>query len=135
MNLVWIGLNISALSGLFPVYFSGFNGKNWSIKKWTLRQNPRAFCLCFFKIFLCLHTLFTCLLKKLTKFTWLFSLSVSRNYFLRKMNWKECKWQKQPSRGVFRKRCSENKQQIYRRTAMPKCNFYADGWWNHRCLK
>ena len=107
MNLVWIGLNISALSGLFPVYISGLNGKNWSIKKWTLSQNPRAFCLCFFKIFLCLHTLFTCLLKKLTKFTWLFSLSVSRNYFLRKMNWKECKLQKQPSWGVFRKRCSE----------------------------
>ena len=29
--------------------------------------------------------------------------------------------QKQPSRGVLRKRCSENMQQIYRRTSMPKC--------------
>ena len=29
--------------------------------------------------------------------------------------------QKQPSRGVFSKRCSENMQQIYRRTPMPKC--------------
>ena len=31
--------------------------------------------------------------------------------------------QKQPSRGVPRKRCSENMQQIYRRTTMPKCDF------------
>ena len=31
--------------------------------------------------------------------------------------------QKQPSRGIFRKRCSENMQQIYRRTPMPKCDF------------
>ena len=31
--------------------------------------------------------------------------------------------QKQPSRGVLRKRCSENMQQIYRRTPMPKCDF------------
>ena len=31
--------------------------------------------------------------------------------------------QKQPSRGVLRKWCSENLQQIYRRTSMPKCGF------------
>ena len=31
--------------------------------------------------------------------------------------------QKQPSRGVFIKRCSENMQQIYRRTPMLKCDF------------
>ena len=31
--------------------------------------------------------------------------------------------QKQPSRDVFRKRCSKNMQQIYRRTSMPKCDF------------
>ena len=31
--------------------------------------------------------------------------------------------QKQPSRVVDRKRCSENMQQIYRRTPMPKFNF------------
>ena len=31
--------------------------------------------------------------------------------------------QKEPSRGVLRKRCSENMQQIYRRTRMPKCDF------------
>ena len=30
--------------------------------------------------------------------------------------------QKQPSRGVLRKRCSENMQQIYRRTPMLKCD-------------
>ena len=33
------------------------------------------------------------------------------------------KRQKQPPRGVLRKRCSENMQQIYRRTPMPKCDF------------
>ena len=31
--------------------------------------------------------------------------------------------QKQPYRSILRKRCSENMQQIYRRTPMPKCNF------------
>ena len=31
--------------------------------------------------------------------------------------------QKQLSRGVFKKRCSENMRQIYRRTPMPKCDF------------
>ena len=31
--------------------------------------------------------------------------------------------QKQPPRGVLRKRCSENIQQIYKRTSMPKCDF------------
>ena len=33
------------------------------------------------------------------------------------------KIQKQPLRGVIRKKCSEDMQQIYRRTPMPKCNF------------
>ena len=31
--------------------------------------------------------------------------------------------QKQPFRGVLTKSSSENMQQIYRRTPMPKCNF------------
>ena len=31
--------------------------------------------------------------------------------------------QKQPTRGVLKKRCYENMQQIYRRTPMPKSNF------------
>ena len=31
--------------------------------------------------------------------------------------------QKQPSRGVLRKSCSKNLQQIYRRTTMPKYDF------------
>ena len=30
---------------------------------------------------------------------------------------------KQPTRVVLSKRCSENMQQIYRRTPMPKCDF------------
>ena len=34
--------------------------------------------------------------------------------------------QKQTSRGILRKRCSENMQQIYRRTTMPKCDFMMD---------
>ena len=32
-------------------------------------------------------------------------------------------FRKQPSRGVLRKRCSENMPQIYRRTPIPKCDF------------
>ena len=32
-------------------------------------------------------------------------------------------FQKQPSRGVLKKRCSENMQQIYIRTPMPNCDF------------
>ena len=31
--------------------------------------------------------------------------------------------QKQPPRGVPRKMCSENIQQMYRRTPIPKCDF------------
>ena len=31
--------------------------------------------------------------------------------------------QKQPPRGVLKKRCSENMQEIYRRTRMSKCDF------------
>ena len=31
--------------------------------------------------------------------------------------------QKQPSRGILTKRCSENMQQFCRRTPMPKCDF------------
>ena len=33
------------------------------------------------------------------------------------------KYLKQPFRGVLRKKCSDNMQQIYRRTPLPKCNF------------
>ena len=33
------------------------------------------------------------------------------------------KQQKQPPSGVPRKRCSENMQEMYRRTPMPKCDF------------
>ena len=42
--------------------------------------------------------------------------------------------QKQPSRYVLRKSCSENIQQIYRRTPMPKCDFNKFAkqlYWNH----
>ena len=35
------------------------------------------------------------------------------------------KLQNRPSRGVLRKKCSKNMQQIYKRTLMPKC-----GYWN-----
>ena len=40
--------------------------------------------------------------------------------------YKEWLFQKQPPRGVPRKRYSENMQQIYRRTPMPKCDFNKD---------
>ena len=42
-------------------------------------------------------------------------------------------WQKHPFKGVFGKRCSENAQQIYRRTPMPKgdfCNFIEIALWH-----
>ena len=42
--------------------------------------------------------------------------------------------QKLPSRGVLQKKCSENMQQIYRRTPMPKCSFNTAAvqlFWNH----
>ena len=32
-------------------------------------------------------------------------------------------YQKQSSKGVLRKRCSENMQQIYKRTPLPNCDF------------
>ena len=35
----------------------------------------------------------------------------------------DCNLQKQPYRGVLRKWCSENMQQIYRKTPVPKCDF------------
>ena len=44
------------------------------------------------------------------------------------------KTEKQPPRSVPRKRCSENMQQSYRRTPMPKCNFNKVAkqlYWNH----
>ena len=41
---------------------------------------------------------------------------------------------KQPYRGVLRKRCYENMQQIHSRTPMPKCDFNkvaSQLYWNH----
>ena len=35
----------------------------------------------------------------------------------------------QPPSGVLRKTCSENMQQIYRRTPMPKCDSQKKAWW------
>ena len=37
-------------------------------------------------------------------------------------NFWKCLSHKEPSSGVLRKMCSENMQQIYRRTPMPKCD-------------
>ena len=54
--------------------------------------------------------------------------STSEAVFRTSMN-SECKKdrfensQKQPSRGVIKKRCSQNMQQIYRRTPMPEYDF------------
>ena len=36
---------------------------------------------------------------------------------------KTCNRQKKPSRGVLKKGCSKNMQQVYRRTPMLKCDF------------
>ena len=40
------------------------------------------------------------------------------------------KIQKQPSRDVPKKRCSQNMQEIYRRIPMPKCDFNLRLYWN-----
>ena len=40
-----------------------------------------------------------------------------------KMRFQNRCFQKQPQRGVLKKRCSENMEQIYRRTSMPNCDF------------
>ena len=37
-------------------------------------------------------------------------------------------YQNQASRGVLLKRCSENMQQIYKKTPMPKCDFNKVAW-------
>ena len=42
---------------------------------------------------------------------------------LKKINFFLPNVRKQPTRGVLKTRCSENMQQIYRRTPMPKCDF------------
>ena len=44
-------------------------------------------------------------------------------FFAKKFNTLKLLFQKQPSRGILKNRCSENIQQIYRRTPMPKCYF------------
>ena len=47
---------------------------------------------------------------------------------------KRHKVQKQPPRGVLRKSYSENMQQIYRRTTMPKCGCFATLLKSHFCM-
>ena len=47
------------------------------------------------------------------KFNSITSTAVAENHF----------GQKQPTRGVLRKSCSENMQQIYSKTPMPKYDF------------
>ena len=52
-------------------------------------------------------------------------MGIKKKIFLTKFYINVC-WKlvkKQPPRGIPRKRCSENMQQIYRRTPMPKCDF------------
>ena len=48
---------------------------------------------------------------------------ISNNLWSRTFQIKKKYRRKQPSRGVLKKRCSENMQQIYRRTPMPKCRY------------
>ena len=57
-----------------------------------------------------------------------FSLIVLRNwkkqkFYYQRINYTMWLIQKQLSRGVHKKRCSENMQQIYRRTPKPKYDF------------
>ena len=52
----------------------------------------------------------------------------------RKLGWGIRKIQKQPPRSVPRKKCSENIQQIYKRTPMRECDFSKVAmqlYWNH----
>ena len=51
-----------------------------------------------------------------------YELNVNAAYLLSKKDSLE-DVQMQPSRGVLRKRCSQNMHQIYKRTLMPKCDF------------
>ena len=64
-------------------------------------------------------------------------LAIFAKFFLMVILWDhffETQVQKQPSSGVIIKRCSENMQQIYRRTPMPECDFNKAAlqlYWNH----
>ena len=76
------------------------------------------------------------LLKKILPYRFFFSVKTSGGCFQFSI-WRTnfgpiCLWhflvneillQKQPSRGVIRKRCSKNMKQIYRRTPLPQCDF------------
>ena len=63
--------------------------------------------------------------KKIAKFTdeQLQCVQFSKAAEAKTFNFEFFTFQKQLSRGVFKKRCSENIQQIYKRTHMPKCDF------------
>ena len=63
-----------------------------------------------------------------TTFVFLFFLFLSEKY----SKGNSANIQKQPSIGVLIKRCSENVQQIYRRTPIQKCDFNIVAlYWNH----
>ena len=53
----------------------------------------------------------------------LFHVLTGRHYFLYKFIVTQRFGQKQHPKGVLRKRCSENMQEIYMRAPMPKCDF------------
>ena len=61
--------------------------------------------------------------------------SIGANDVARRILISDC--QKQPSRGVLRKSCSENMQWIYRRTPMRKCDFIKVAkqlYWHHTAV-
>ena len=62
----------------------------------------------------------------MTKKQNIFYVIIIMQAWVRSLGQDHCKivfLQKQPPRGVPRKRCSENMLQIYRRTPMSKCDF------------
>ena len=62
---------------------------------------------------------------------------ISKSFGREKSNFLDYQEQNQPFRGVLRKRCSENMQQIYRRTPMSKCDFDKAAkrlYWNHNSV-
>ena len=86
----------------------------------VMKAFPLAFC---YHIDFCLYNLSA----------FCYSIHNIENSFLQNFS-KPYNLQEQPSRGVLIERCSENMQQTYRRTPMPKCDFNKVAnqlYWNH----
>ena len=103
-----------------------------------------AFFLYVSKPFFCVSKCFSFVNKpffnwKQTFFKWAQNFYIYKNFLINSVSLCYCLnnksiFQKQPPRRVPRERCSENIQEIYRRTPMPKCDFNKVAlqfYWNH----